>query len=504
MTTVHFDNSYAQLPDGFFTRVSPAQSPEPHLLKVNEALAGQLGLDVDFLRSEDGVHMLSGNRLPVEADPLSMVYAGHQFGGWSAQLGDGRAILLGEIVDQNGLRLDVQLKGAGRTPYSRGGDGKAAIGPVLREYIVSEAMAALRVPTTRALAAVTTGEMIVREGPVPGAILTRVAQSHVRVGTFQYFAAREDVKAVKILADYVIDRHYPQSIERDNPYIALVEAVIERQAKLIAQWMNLGFIHGVMNTDNMQIVGETIDYGPCAFMDEFHPATVFSSIDRNGRYAWNNQPLMGQWNVARLVESLLPLLHEDADMAIKQAEDVAAGFYPLFNRYFLEGAALKLGLFVGDKLDEAERDAAAETVGPEVRALIQNGFEVMTENHVDFTRFFSHLTRIASGGEETAFLALFQNKTAGAEWLTKWRTLFEGSAFSQTDMLEKMRLANPIFIPRNHLVEQAIQAGLQDDFAPFHQLVEVLSRPFDEQPHYAHFEQPPRPEEVVHQTFCGT
>ncbi|WP_069298533.1 protein adenylyltransferase SelO [Neptunicoccus sediminis] len=479
MTGPAFDNSYARLPDGFFARVDPDQAPEPELIKLNTGLAEEIGLDVAWLSSQKGLEMLSGAGVAQGSEPLAMAYAGHQFGGWSPQLGDGRAHLLGEIIAPDGTRLDIQLKGSGATPFSRNGDGKAALGPVLREYIVSEFMAAAGVPTTRALAAVTTGERVQRETGLPGAVLTRIAQSHVRVGTFQYFFAREQKEHIQTLADYVIDRHYPTAKEAENPVLAMLEMVTERQARLISQWMCLGFIHGVMNTDNMQVAGETIDYGPCAFMDRFHPNTVFSSIDRNGRYAWVNQPNIGVWNLSRLAEALLPVLHPDQDAAIKLAEGAVGRFSDLFNETLNAGFAAKLGI-------------------PVDAAFMQDMFKLMADQGCDFTLFFSELTRIAGGGKEEPFAALFVEPLEAQLWLEQWRKRHDPA------LLDGMKAANPVFIPRNHRVEEAIQSALAGDYTLFHTLVSVVTRPFDPQPEHAEYERAPTEDQIVQQTFCGT
>lgn len=497
MTDLPFDNSYATLPDIFYAHNEPSHVPQPTLIKVNDDLAGQLGIPTSFLQSAEAIGMFSGNQLPTNATPIAMAYAGHQFGGWAPQLGDGRALLIGELIDKNGLRHDIQLKGSGRTAFSRGGDGKAGIGPVLREYIVSEAMAALGIPTTRALAAVSTGEMIMRQGAIPGAVLTRVAQSHVRVGTFQYFAAMDYADPgknyVKTLADYVIDRHYPEakSIANEtagNKYQQLLRAVVKRQAHLIAQWMGLGFIHGVMNTDNMQVVGETIDYGPCAFMDVFHPNKKFSSIDRQGRYAWNNQANIGQWNISRLAEALLPLLDESETTAIELAEIITAEFFPIFHKRFLEIFAQKIGLNSTDTTDE----------------LMQSTFIAMAKNEVDFTLFFRHLTLVAGGAEAAELLTLFQNPDEAKAWLESWNDLFTAEPSSTKTRVLGMQQINPIYIPRNHRVEEAIQGGLANDFELFHKLVDVLSKPFEAREDYTDYELAPLPEEEVRRTFCGT
>ncbi|MEM1443673.1 MAG: YdiU family protein, partial [Verrucomicrobiota bacterium] len=367
MSSPVFQNFYAELPDHFYEKVSPAEVPSPELIRVNKDLAEELGLDPEWLASEEGLGMLSGNALPEGANPIAQAYAGHQFGGWSPQLGDGRAVLLGEVLHRDGQPRDIQLKGAGRTPFSRGGDGKSPLGPVIREYLVSEAMAALGVPTTRALAAVATGETVYREEALPGGVFTRVASSHVRVGTFQFFYAREDLEALKTLATFVIDRHYPEAREAENPYEELLKSVIRSQASLIAQWMQLGFIHGVMNTDNMTISGETIDYGPCAFMDEFDPETAFSSIDHQGRYAWVNQPGIANWNLARLAETLLPLISEDRDEAVAIGEGYLKDFEGIFHEYYFGGFAKKFALDLGH---EQTRPFVEKTLGLMAQARI--------------------------------------------------------------------------------------------------------------------------------------
>ncbi|HEX8280421.1 MAG TPA: YdiU family protein, partial [Chthoniobacterales bacterium] len=367
---IPFDNSYARLPDRFFARLSPTAVRAPRLIRVNRELASQLGIDPDWLASAEGVEILAGNRVAENSEPIATAYAGHQFGGFVPQLGDGRAILLGEVIDRTAARRDIQLKGAGRTPFSRGGDGRAALGPVLREYVVSEAMAALGIPTTRALAAVTTGEEVIRETMLPGAVFTRVASSHIRVGTFQFFAARGDNEGLRVLADHVLGRHYPHAAEAARPYRALLDAVVRAQGELIARWLLVGFIHGVMNTDNMSIAGETIDYGPCAFMDEYDPATVYSSIDRRGRYAYANQPNIALWNLTRLAECLVPLLHEDEDAAIAQAEEALGGFAAIFEQAYQSGLRRKLGL-----ASEEEDDAA----------LARDLLKLMHDHRADFT-----------------------------------------------------------------------------------------------------------------------
>lgn len=483
-----FDNTYARLPEVFFAPAQPTAAPAPSLIRLNEPLAEALGLDAAWLRSDEGIAMLSGGAVPEGAEPIAMAYAGHQFGGWSPQLGDGRALLLGEVVGVDGVRHDIHLKGSGRTAFSRGGDGKAGLGPVMREYIVSEAMAALGVPTTRALAAITTGESIVRDPEQPGAVFARVARSHVRVGTFQYFYARDRSDDVRTLADYVIDRHYPGAREHDNPYRSFLEQVIARQAALVAKWMSLGFIHGVMNTDNAQIAGETIDYGPCAFMDAFHPKKVFSSIDRDGRYAWGNQPGIADWNLTRLAETLVSLFDEDQAASVAWAESALGRFRGIFLGHFARRFRAKLGL----------SDAAEET------DLVSATLAVLAKNEVDFTLFFRHLTRAASGHDGGELRSLFERPEDCDAWLVRWRQELSADPAAVDARLVAMRQHNPILIPRNHRIEEAIRAGEGGDYAPFHRLVDALADPFGERDEYADLELAPAPHEVVHRTFCGT
>ena len=486
-----FDNTYARLPERFFARVLPTSVKAPRLIRVNGPLAARLGLDADLLASEEGVEVLAGNRVADGAEPIAAAYAGHQFGTFVPQLGDGRAILLGELVDRAGVRRDVQLKGSGRTPYSRGGDGRAALGPVLREYVVSEAMAALGIPTTRALAAVTTGELVIRETVLPGAVLTRVASSHIRVGTFQFFASRGDAEGVRLLADHAVARHYPEAARSERPYRALLDAVVRAQAELIAKWMLVGFIHGVMNTDNTSVAGETIDYGPCAFMDAYDPGAVFSAIDRHGRYAYSNQPAIGEWNLARLAECLLPLLSDDTDAAIAEAEQALDAYRPVFERAFLGGLRRKMGL-----LTEREGDAELG------RGLL----ETMGANGADYTLTFRRLSDAASGREDGADVReLFANPSAYDGWVPRWRQRLEQEPTDAATRRAAMLAVNPAFIPRNHRVEAVIRAAVDEgDFAPFHELVTVLSNPFEAQPAFARYAGPPADHERVLQTFCGT
>ena len=486
-----FDNTYARLPNRFFSRVLPTSVRAPRLIRVNGPLAARLGLDPDLLAGGEGVEVLAGNRVAERAEPIATAYAGHQFGTFVPQLGDGRAILLGELVDRDGARRDVQLKGSGRTPYSRGGDGRAALGPVLREYVVSEAMAALGIPTTRALAAVTTGEVVIRETVLPGAVLTRVASSHIRVGTFQFFASRGDVEGVRLLADHVIARHYPEAARSERPYRALLESVVRAQAELIAEWMLVGFIHGVMNTDNMSVAGETIDYGPCAFMDAFDPGAVFSAIDRQGRYAYSMQPTIGEWNLARLAECLLPLLSDDTSAAIAEAEQALDAYRPAFERAYQGGLRRKLGLLT-------EREGDAE-LGRDLLA-------AMDANRADFTLTFRRLCDAASGQEDCAGVRdLFANPSAYDEWVARWRQRLGQEPTDAATRRAAMQAANPAFIPRNHRVEAVIRAAVgEGDFAPFHELVTVLSNPFEDQPTFGRYANPPADNERVLRTFCGT
>jgi uncharacterized protein YdiU (UPF0061 family) len=489
LAVIAFDNSYARLPASFYTRTAPAVVPAPSLIRLNQGLCRELDLDPTWLASEAGVSMLAGNQLPATADALAMVYAGHQFGGFNPRLGDGRAILIGEIIDRHGIRRDLQLKGAGRTAYSRGGDGKATLGAALREYVLSEAMFALGVPTTRALAVVTTGETIDRETPMPGAILARVARSHVRIGTFQYFSAQRDPDSLGALANYLIERHYGHAREARNPIHALLKDIVERQAQLIARWMQLGFIHGVMNTDNMHVVGETLDYGPCAFMDEFHPACVFSSIDRHGRYAWNQQPAIAKWNLSRLAEALLPILSDDLGTALELGKDAVEGFDAQFDAAFASGFKRKLGLIEFDPSDD-ELIAATATA--------------LATNQVDFTLFFRRLTQVAAGADETALVELFSKAAPARAWLATWQRRIDKETTTPALRAAVMQGVNPIYIARNHRVEEAIQHGLKGDFEPFHRLVAVLANPYGEQPESSEYERPPLEHEKVRETFCNT
>jgi uncharacterized protein YdiU (UPF0061 family) len=487
-----FDNSYARELDGFYAPWPAAQVPQPALLKFNRALALELGLNADALAGPLGAAIFSGNLAPLGATPIAQAYAGHQFGGFSPQLGDGRALLLGEVINTHGQRRDIAFKGSGRTPFSRGGDGKAALGPVLREYLMGEAMHALGIPTTRALAAVATGEPVLREaGPLPGAVLTRVAASHLRVGTFQFFATRGTPEQLKTLADYAIARHDPDLANDPQPYLALLRAVIERQAALVARWMGVGFIHGVMNTDNMTISGETIDYGPCAFMDAYDPATVFSSIDRQGRYAYGNQPGIAQWNLARLAETLLPLLHADADEAVTLATEVVNGFPLRYQHHWRAELRRKLGLV-------AEQ--------PEDDALASDWLDLLQAQRADFTLAHRHLADAALPGEAHALRGQFSDPAALGGWLARWQARQASEAGAPETRAERLRLANPLYIPRNHQVEAALSAAVeQGDQAPFERLLSVLQQPFQTREGLETFEIPASAQAMVgYRTFCGT
>ena len=481
-----FGQSYASLPEAFYAKTPPTPVAAPTLIRWNVALARRLGLDAELFEAHAAA-LFSGNMLPASAEPIAMAYAGHQFGHFVPQLGDGRALLLGELVDQDGTLRDVQLKGAGRTPFSRGGDGRAALGPVLREYLVSEAMHALGVPTTRALAAVATGEPVYRERPYPGGIVARVAASHVRVGTFQFFAARQNVEALKVLADYVIARHYPELADAPTPYLALLTAVRDRTAALVARWMAVAFIHGVMNTDNTAISGETIDYGPCAFMDAYDPATVFSSIDHQGRYAYGNQPVIAQWNLARFAETLLPLEAMGPEAAVEPATEICSAFTDVFDRAWTFELATKLGL---TEVREGDRDLA--------EALLS----AMHDGGADFTNTFRALAAVAEG-DEAPFLDEFVDRAAASAWLARWRERIGGA--SGAPLAARLRRANPAVIPRNHRVEAALEAAVErGDFGPFEALLRVTSNPYELASEDADYAAPPAPSERVYRTFCGT
>jgi uncharacterized protein YdiU (UPF0061 family) len=486
-----FRNSYAQLPARFFAAQAPASVAAPRLIAFNRPLAEELGLDVEAIEALGAAEVFAGKIVPPGAEPIAMAYAGHQFGQFVPQLGDGRALLMGEVVDRSGVRRDIQWKGSGRTVFSRGGDGRAALGPVLREYLVSEAMHALGIPTTRALAAAATGEVVIRDTRLPGAVLTRVAASHIRVGTFQYFAARRDTEALRQLADYVIERHYPAVREAERPYLALLESVVERQASLIARWMGVGFIHGVMNTDNTAISGETIDFGPCAFMDAYDPATVFSSIDHAGRYAYANQPRIAQWNLARLAETLLPLIDAETERAVELATLSINGFAGHYERRWLEVMRAKLGLL-------SEREGDGE--------LAHAWLDALHANAVDFTLAFRRLGDAAASRQgDGALRALFAAPDSYDVWAARWRPRLEQEAEDGEARREAMNRVNPAIIPRNHNVEAVIEAAVsQGDFEPFHAFARALATPYWDGPETRAYADPPPFARSDYQTFCGT
>lgn len=483
VTGWNFDNSYVRLPQSFFSKLNPTPVRSPELVILNDSLAASLGLSVQSLQSMDGVAVLAGNRIPEGALPLAQAYAGHQFGHFT-MLGDGRALLLGEQITPQGERYDIQLKGPGKTPYSRRGDGRAALGPMLREYIISEAMHALGIATTRSLAVVATGEPVFRETEQPGAILTRVAASHLRVGTFQFVSNWGSAQDLKALADYTLQRHYPELDADENRYLSLIQEVIKRQAALIAKWQLVGFIHGVMNTDNMALSGETIDYGPCAFMDAYDPATVFSSIDVQGRYAYGNQPYIAAWNLARFAEALLPLLHDDEDQAVKLAENAISNFSVLYQRNWLAGMRAKLGIFNEE---------------PEDESLIEDLLSMMQKHRADYTNTFRALTFDKPGDTVLSGTSDFD------QWHEKWQARLDRQPQPKAASHQLMRNNNPALIPRNHRVEEALEAAVeQGDYSVMERLLRVLSSPFEHFPEQADYCTVPAPSDRPYRTFCGT
>lgn len=478
----NFDNSYVRLPNSFFVQINPTPVKKPKLIKLNESVAKDLGLETDMLKSEKGVAVLAGNEIPQNSIPIAQSYAGHQFGHFT-MLGDGRAILLGEQITPDRRRFDIQLKGAGITPFSRNGDGRAALGPMLREYMISEAMYALNIPTTRSLAVVETGEVVYREKKLKGAILTRVASSHIRIGTFQYAANFCHVEELRKLADYAIARHYPEIAQSVNPYVYFLREVIKRQASLISKWQLVGFIHGVMNTDNMTISGETIDYGPCAFMDTYNPETVFSSIDLHGRYAYGNQPSIGAWNLARFAESLIPILDENEEKAIELAQNEIEQYPNIYNEYFLSGMRKKLGLF-----DEQ----------PEDKSIVEELLQLMENYKQDFTNTFICLTT-------KNFEDKFFQSTPFKEWLEKWEKRKEKQKEDEAESIRLMKNHNPIIIPRNYHVEKALEAAVErEDYSNMDELLKALEHPFDYNQLSSEFCQVPPNFEIPYRTFCGT
>ena len=487
--TFHFSHTFAEQLEGFYRSCEPEKCSSPKLLQFNSSLARELALDHEDFIGEFGVSVLSGNELPKNANPIAMVYAGHQFGMFTPQLGDGRALLIGEVVDAIGSRRDIQLKGSGRTPFSRGGDGKAALGPVLREYLVSEAMHALGIATTRALAAVRTEDWVRREEPKPRAVLTRVSASHIRVGTFEYFAAKGDWSQIKRLADYAITRHFPEVISADDRYLEFFKSVLRKQAKLIADWMSVGFVHGVMNTDNMTISGETIDYGPCAFLDRYTPAIVFSSIDDYGRYAYENQSKIGQWNLAQLGKALIPLYEEEEEQVIQRFVDALDTFNVWYEEYWLSNMRTKLGL------------ARAELGDLE---LVEQLLQLMQQGQGDFTLVFRHLSA-ALLGDDSKFKAQFNDPSLPSAWLTLWLKRVGREGFVSTQCAMNMNNVNPAYIPRNHKVEEALDAAVsRNDFEPFRVMLKLLTEPYRDHVGMDEFAIPAALSASPYVTFCGT
>ena len=490
MSMFAFQHSYSKLPSRFYERVEPTPVKEPKTIKINLELANELGLDIKSLVGPTAAKMFSGNYIPEYINPIAMAYAGHQFGNWVPTLGDGRAILLGECISPEGIRFDIQLKGSGPTPFSRRGDGRAWLGPILREYIVSEAMHHLGIPSTRTLFATTTGEKIFREKTLPGAILTRVARSHIRVGTFQYFYARKDYEGLKVLADYLIDRIYPEIKGATSPYLSLLETIVNKQAKLIACWLGVGFIHGVMNTDNTSLSCETIDYGPCAFMDTFHPQKVFSSIDYHGRYSYSNQPAIMHWNLAQFATAILPLIHSNSEKAVQLATETVNQFSDTFNQYWLKKFRKKLGL-----IQPQDEDAD----------FIQEFLDCLHQGEIDYTKAFEVLSY---NSLERIGLELFNDFSVKPEalnhWLNNWKDRQKNSGISDSIRKQLMKTNNPVIIPRNHQIEQAINEALIGDFSRFHDLNEALKSPFQPMEQFLYFCAPPTNGQIVKKTFCGT
>ena len=484
-----FDNSYQNLPQDFFERINPVPVKDPQLIIFNNDLGKSLGIDQKISKKELA-NIFSGNEILKGSSPIALAYAGHQYGNFVNQLGDGRAVLLGEVSTPNQERFDMQLKGSGQTRFSRQGDGRSPLGPVIREYVVSEAMNALGIPSTRSLAAVTTGEKVFREVLLPGGILTRIAKSHIRVGTFEYFAAQKNTENLKTLADYTIKRHFPSLKDAANPYLSLLEIVSDRQIELISKWMGVGFIHGVMNTDNTSIVGETIDYGPCAFMDEYNPSTVFSSIDAHGRYAFGNQPLIAQWNMACFANSLLALIDKDTEKATAKAQKVINNFPNKMGEAVMNVMCKKIGL-------DGTKTNSHET--------LTKLLKIMLDNKSDYTLTFLYLSDIIKGKGDNLFKQQFLKPNQISNWLKEWKELIKDENLAKKAIALSMEGSNPVFIPRNHLVERAIEAAVEsNDFSEMKTLLTILSKPYEEQSRYGEYMKPPKSHEVVHQTFCGT
>ena len=484
-----FDNSYQNLPQDFFERINPVPVKDPQLIIFNNDLGRSLGID-QKINKKELANIFSGNEILKGSSPIALAYAGHQFGNFVNQLGDGRAVLLGEVSTPNQERFDMQLKGSGQTRFSRQGDGRSPLGPVIREYVVSEAMNALGIPSTRSLAAVTTGEKVFREVILPGGILTRIAKSHIRVGTFEYFATQKNTENLKTLADYTIKRHFLSLKDVANPYLSLLEIVSERQIELISKWMGVGFIHGVMNTDNTSIVGETIDYGPCAFMDEYNPSTVFSSIDAHGRYAFGNQPMIAQWNMACFANSLLALIDKDTEKATSKAQKVINNFPNKMSEAVMSVMCKKIGL---DSTKTNSQEALTKLL------------RIMLDNKSDYTLTFRYLSEIIKGKRDSSFKQQFLEHNQISNWLKEWKELIKDQDLAKKEIVLSMESSNPVFIPRNHLVERAIEAAVENnDFSEMKTLLTILSKPYEEQSKYGEYMKPPKPLEVVHQTFCGT
>ena len=484
-----FDNSYQNLPQDFFERINPVPVKDPQLIIFNNDLGKSLGID-QKINKKELANIFSGNEILKGSSPIALAYAGHQYGNFVNQLGDGRAVLLGEVSTPNQERFDMQLKGSGQTRFSRQGDGRSPLGPVIREYVVSEAMNALGIPSTRSLAAVTTGEKVFREVFLPGGILTRIAKSHIRVGTFEYFAAQKNTENLKTLADYTIKRHFPSLKDVANPYLSLLEIVSERQIELISKWMGVGFIHGVMNTDNTSIVGETIDYGPCAFMDEYNPSTVFSSIDAHGRYAFGNQPLIAQWNMACFANSLLGLIDKDTEKATDKAQKVINNFPNKMSEAMMSVMCKKIGL---------------DSTKPNSKETLTKLLRIMLDNKSDYTLTFRYLSEIIKGKRDSLFKQQFLEHKQISNWLKEWKELIKDQNLAKKEIALSMESSNPVFIPRNHLIERAIEAAVENnDFSEMKTLLTILSKPYEEQSKYGEYMKPPKPLEVVHQTFCGT
>ena len=487
---INFDNSYARLPQQFYMNQNPVPVSNPKSIKVNHKLSEKLGVDPNWLESNDGLQVIAGNKVPFGAEPIATVYAGHQFGGWNPQLGDGRAILLGEIITPNQERFDFQLKGSGPTPYSRGGDGRAPLGPILREYIVSEAMHNLGISTTRVLTVAKTGDPVYREENIPGAILIRIAKSHIRIGTFEFFSSHQDLESLKILAEHVINRHYPQAKEQQNPILCMLQFVIQRQANLIASWQAIGFIHGVMNTDNVLLSGETIDYGPCAFMDYFDPNAVYSFIDHHGRYCYGNQPSIGNWNLMQLVQALLPLIHSEREKALELAQEAIDQYPSLYEGFYQENMCAKIGL---------------KTKKNDDKQLVADLLNLMAEEGMDYTLTFRRLSDLVGEKRENHVGDLIDFPKSINIWIEQWQKRLAQERTAADSTQKEMYSLNPVFIPRNHLIENIIdQAVNHDNLTAFYELVDILEKPYVYDSQKKDFAIPPKPDQVVENTFCGT